>query len=106
MAMALHNLGHVTQHQGDLARAGSIFAESLLLFHEAEAKVGIAMSLAGLAGVAAAHGVAGSAERAARLFGAAQSLLDATGTTLQAADLGDYTHNVSLARSQLDQKSF
>lgn len=106
MAMALHNLGHVTQHQGDLERAGSIFAEGLLLFHEANAKVGIAMCLTGLAGVAATHSNPAQAERAARLFGAAQSLLDSTGTTLQAADLDDYTHNLEFARSQLDQPSF
>ena len=64
------------------------------------------MCLAVLAGVDAARTSAGLAERAARLLGAAQALLDATGTTLQAADLSDHTLNVSLARSQLDKRLF
>jgi predicted ATPase/DNA-binding XRE family transcriptional regulator len=130
MAMTMHNLGHAVHHLGDPGRAGAIFVESLALFQEAGAKMGIAMCLAGLAGVAGAwaaapargngaaslsltpvmnehsHGRPGYAERAARLFGAAETLLEQIGASLQAADLADYERNLAAVRSQLTERKF
>ncbi|MFL5731663.1 MAG: ATP-binding protein [Chloroflexia bacterium] len=114
LAMNLHNLGHVVHHKGDLARAQGIFTESLALFREAGAKMGIAICLAGLAGVVAPrpsnpdsdHPTMGDAARAARLFGAAEALLEAVGAQLQAADLDDYERNLANVRSHLDPIEF
>src|SRR5207244_9858803 len=103
MAMTLHNMGHAVFHSGDLERARATFVESLNLFRETGANVGIAMCLAGLGGVAAAQE---QAERAANLFGSADALLEASGTLLQAADLSDYQHNVAAARAQLGETAF
>jgi len=103
MAMTLHNMGHAIFHLGDLERARGAFAESLNIFRETGANVGIAMCLAGLGGVAAARG---QAAKGAGLFGSADALLKASGTLLQAADLSDYERNVASARAQLGETAF
>ncbi|MFL5734618.1 MAG: tetratricopeptide repeat protein [Chloroflexia bacterium] len=111
-AMTMHNLGHAVHHTGDLARAAATFAESLALFREAGARMGIAMCLAGLAGVAASRASAGNgagqgyAERAARLFGAAEAFLEQVGAHLQAADLADYEQNLAAVRTHLPERKF
>jgi hypothetical protein len=87
---------------GDATRARAIFLESLLLFEEVGAKVGIAMSIAGLAGVLATRG---EVERAATLFGAAEAIFQGTGGQLQAADLQDYEDGIAAA-SQLDKQTY
>jgi len=101
-------------HIGDLARASATFAGSLVMFREAGAKMGIAMCLAGLAGVAAARAATPEgndggpqyAAQAARLFGASQALLEQIGTPLQAADLTDYERNLAAARAHLTEPRF
>ncbi|HMA33334.1 MAG TPA: tetratricopeptide repeat protein [Chloroflexia bacterium] len=95
VAMALHNLGYSAHHQGDLPQAAAYFMESLQLFRDLGNKRGIAECLAGLAGLA---GAAGQTDRAGRLFGAAEALLQAIGAPLQPADLAEFERNVARAR--------
>ena len=79
------------------------FEDSLALYREVGNEDGIAYCLAGLAGVAGAEG---QPERAARLLGAAEALLEASGTHLIAADRAEYDHNVATVRAQLDEAAF
>jgi predicted ATPase len=76
MGMTLGHLGHAALAQGDLPRAARSFAESLERGQELE---DVRMSLgamAGLAGVARAHG---QPERAARLLGATDAARERNG---------------------------
>jgi hypothetical protein len=79
------------------------FEDSLALYREVGNEDGIAYCLAGLAGVAGAEG---QPERAARLLGAAEALLEATGVRLIAADRAEYDRNVAAVRAQLDEAAF
>jgi len=103
VAMMLHNLGYVALRQGDRRQAAAFFEESLIRYRELKDKNGIAFCLAGLAGLAGAEG---QPERAARLLGAAEALLEATGARLIAADRAEYDHNVTAVRAQLDEAAF
>ena len=102
MASVLHNLGYVAAHQGDLERAVERFRRSLGLFRELGDLRGVADVLAGLAGVAA-H--AGDAAVAARLFGASEAQLEASGATRSASNLADYEHDLGLVRAALDESA-
>jgi hypothetical protein len=79
------------------------FAHSLAYYRELGDKAGTAAALAGLAGVVGADG---QSERAARLFGAARALRDASGAAIIPPDLYDYERNVAAVRAQLDEASF
>jgi non-specific serine/threonine protein kinase len=68
--------------RGDLAAAHANASEALSLYQELDDPHGIAWSLEGFAGLAGAGGVA---ERAARLWGASDSLLQAVGGSLPPA---------------------
>jgi tetratricopeptide (TPR) repeat protein len=100
VASALHKLGYVARFQGDLPRALRLFGESLVLQRELGNKQGIAECLAGLAGVA------GQAEQAARLFGAAEALLEAIGAPLAPADRVEWERDVAAIRVQLEPTVF
>jgi predicted ATPase/Tfp pilus assembly protein PilF len=102
-ASALHKLGHIACHRGDYRRAQALFAESLTLQHEQGNKQGIVEALAGFAGLAAA---VKQPERAARLFGAAEALLDAIGAPLAPADRAEWERDAATARAQLDKAAF
>ena len=73
---ALENLGWVTLLGGEPERAEVQFEETLTLSKELDDRATITTSLEGLACVAGANG---EALRAARLFGAAEALMEATG---------------------------
>jgi predicted ATPase/DNA-binding CsgD family transcriptional regulator len=74
LSRPLDNLGWAALLGGELGRARAQFGENLVLSQELGDKGTLLMSLEGLACVA---GVEGEAERAARLFGAAESLQEA-----------------------------
>jgi tetratricopeptide (TPR) repeat protein len=98
---ALQNLGHVAQHERDYARAETLFRESLLDFHEYP--LGIASSLAGLAGVA---GALGQPLRAGCLFGAMEAILERIESRLDRADLLACERNLAETRAQADPPAF
>jgi predicted ATPase/class 3 adenylate cyclase len=79
VAWSLHMLGSTRLQQGDLATAHSVIADALRLFHASGDAAGLTLVLDDFASLAAA---AHDAERAVRLWGAARSLGDNTGTGL------------------------
>ena len=110
IAWALHNLGHVAKTLGDRERARTLFDDSLAIELELGDRSRIARCLVGLAGVAVAHakedGRRDEAERATRLFGAAQTLLEAVGARLAPANQAEHDRDVSAARAMLGQEAF
>jgi predicted ATPase/class 3 adenylate cyclase len=99
IASNLHKLGYIAQHKGDYPKALARFRESMEIQSEAGNKQGIAECLAGFAGLAA---VTGDPGRSLRIFGAAQSLLDASGIPLSPADLAEWARDQAAACRQLD----
>jgi len=106
IAMMLHNLAYVVLRQGDGRQAAASFEESLVLYRELKRKHGVTECLIGLAGVAAVVGEPATAQRAARLFGAAEGLFEATGGGLAAADQAEYDRYLALTRDQLAEAAF
>jgi predicted ATPase len=91
-ANALHKLGQVARYHGDYAKALAHFKESLAMQREAGHKLGIVECLAGFAGVALAQG---QLERATRLFGAADALLERIKLPLVPADRAQYDQDLA-----------
>ena len=83
VAALTHNLGQIDLRAGNAPAAALRFAESLGIFRSLGDQRVIAHCLAGLAGVAA---VAGQPHRAARLWGAAETMLEGLGAHLDPAD--------------------
>ena len=103
VAVDLINLGHVALHQGDWARAERLTKESLISLRGLGDTWGIPECLVGLAGVA---GAIKQPARAARLFGAAEALLNATGGQLEPIERAEYDRNLAVACAQLDAATF
>jgi predicted ATPase/class 3 adenylate cyclase len=103
MAAALHNLGHVALARGDAPGAASRLAESLGIGRELGDQRIIAHCLAGLAAVAV---VTGEAQRAARLFGAAEVLLESLKARFDPADQLVYERHLAAARATLGPPAF
>jgi predicted ATPase/DNA-binding CsgD family transcriptional regulator len=99
----LHNLGYVAQQYGEHRRALDHFAEALMRFRANADQRGIAECLAGVAGVALALG---QADRAARLFGAADACLQAADAALAAANVAEYERTLAAARTRLGPSAF
>jgi predicted ATPase/DNA-binding XRE family transcriptional regulator len=102
ISWGLRNLGAVAQAQSDHARAARLLAESLVVLQELGHK-DIAWSLAGLAEAVAGLG---QPARAARLFGAAEALREASGAAIFPVDRANYDGAVAVARAQLDDATF
>lgn len=97
------NLGFVVHRQGELQLAMTLFRDVLTKAERLGYQQSIALSFVGLAGVAASFG---TANRAARLIGAADRLLDEIGAKLWPADRLAYDHNVAAVRAELDEAEF
>jgi DNA-binding CsgD family transcriptional regulator len=108
MAWTLHHLGYLAQHQGDNKQAARLFAQSLALEKkDLPNKPSIARCLVGLAGVAIAQGKRlEDAPQAARLFGAAQAMLDAIGTHLEPVDEREAQATLAVIRARLASAAF
>lgn len=89
--------------QGDIQAARAALNESAQIFRQTRDKRGIAECLAGFAKVARAEN---DAERAARLFGAAESLHKVVGPRLSPVDHHDHARVVAEVRSALSGKAF
>ena len=90
--------------EGDCLRAQAHFGESLRIAQELGDKESIAYALEGFAGVAASQG---RAERAARLWGAAEALREATGNPRPPSSGATYyEQDVALPRDELGEVSF
>lgn len=112
IASSLNNLGYVALYQRDYRQSATLFAEGLTLCRSVNDWRVVAPALDGVAGLAGRIGdespVPGSRELelAARLFGAAQALLDPIGVVFAAGDRGDHERNLALVRARLDEAIF
>jgi tetratricopeptide (TPR) repeat protein len=83
MSLALSNLGRVQLHTGDFERAQALFSEGLALARDRGDK---RVAAECLQGIAAALGAQGQPSTGARLFGAAEALLETIGATPSPAE--------------------
>ena len=97
LASVLESLGQAVLVQGDAEHAQALFAQSLRLGQELGSKS--AFVLEGFAGLA---GTQGQADRAARLYGAAEALREATHRPIQPFDRSLRERLLTAARAQLD----
>ena len=98
VAVVLISLSWVALASEDYPRATAVLTESLALSQALRLKPDLAFSLLGLAAVAAAEG---RAERAARLFGAAEAMLRTLNIPLPPGRSVYYERAELLAREQL-----
>jgi predicted ATPase/class 3 adenylate cyclase len=103
IAMMLNNLGEVTLNQGDTPQSYGFYIESLALCRELQDKEGAAYCLEGLAAVAAARR---QIERAARLWGVADTLREIVGSPLPPADRVRYDRLVAHAHALADRATW
>src|SRR5918999_4574396 len=103
MGVSLVRLGSAARDQGDTARALALFAEGLALLTELGDRRIIALALDGVAGLAIAWG---QPERAARLFGAAAALREASGLPVDPAGRAAHERDVAAARAALGEDAF
>ena len=100
--VALHPMAAVARAEGDHERAARLLEESLMLSVEIGDESNVAYCLEGLAAVAAFED---KLERAARLWGAAEALLEATEIIAypHASDRSLYQQQVADARTRLEE---
>ena len=89
--------------QGEMARARTLYQESLVLLQKNDNKEFILACLEGLANIAAAQG---ETMWAARLWGGAEALRKALGTPIPPVYYAAYERSVAAARTQLGEKAF
>jgi predicted ATPase len=103
VASALHRLGQMARLRSDNAKGAALLVESLKMHQKAGNKPGIAECLAALAGVVASEG---HVDRATRLFGAADALLERIKVPLAPADRAQFDTDLTVARSQVDERAW
>lgn len=96
IAWSQHHLGDVAHHCGEYAQARAIFEESLRLFHTIGDKEGVAENLRDLGDVWANLK---DAQKAARLWGAAEALREKIGSPLPPIEQERYEQEVARARA-------
>ncbi len=103
--VVLHPLAAVARAEGDHERAARLLEESLMLSVEIGDESNVAYCLEGMAAVAASKD---EVERAARLWGAAEALLQANEVMAypHASDRSLYHSQVTAAREQLDEEAW
>jgi tetratricopeptide (TPR) repeat protein len=103
-SMTLYNLGFIAMHRADIKGAESLFREALDKSLELDYDRHLVIS--GIVCLAGAIGARGEAKLAARLFGAAEALLEPIGVRLYPGDLQEYERSLNFIRSQLDAATF
>jgi predicted ATPase/DNA-binding SARP family transcriptional activator/DNA-binding CsgD family transcriptional regulator len=103
VAIVLINLGLAALARRDHVQATKLLLESLTVLREAESRLLKVAWLETMAGVA---GVQGQAQRAARLWGAAQSLRAVLGTPLPEDELAMLEPHLTTARSLVDEETW
>ena len=104
IAEALLVLGRIVHTQGDERRALRLLAESLGVYHKLGDKLWTSECLITFAGVIGATG--DQAQRAARLFGAADALRETLNARLAPGNRPGYDRDVAAVRAQLDEATF
>lgn len=103
LARLVHNLGSVARHTGELEVAEERFNESLAMFIKLGNQRGMAECLASMAGLWSERG---QILPAAKILGAAQALLDATGAKWWPADRVEVERNLKHLRLSLGAPQF
>ena len=103
VAEVLLDLGRGAHAQGNDTRALGLCRQSLVLSHKLGDKSYIAFCLAGLAGMIQG---AGDAARAARLFGAAEMLLESLDAVLDPGGRLEFESDLAATRAQLGEAAF
>jgi predicted ATPase/DNA-binding XRE family transcriptional regulator len=103
MMVLCHHLGQVERSRGNLAAATDGYRRAIHYFEKLDSPHFVARCLAGLGGVALAHG---QAETAAQLLAAAYRLFDALPPFLAPADQADYGRLVDSVRAALGEEDF
>jgi predicted ATPase len=103
VAHALQGLARVALAQGDIPSARAALKEGISISHHRFDKRGIAESLGGFARLALAEG---DAERAARLFGAAEALHKIIGPRLNPFDHHDQASVLATLCSKIAEETF
>lgn len=99
IAWSLHNLGHIALRSGDASRAAGLFTEALIARYRHGYLNGVA---AGLAGIASVCCLVGDYARAAELYGAAEALLESSGSVLTPADAIAYEHDTATLHARME----
>jgi predicted ATPase/transcriptional regulator with XRE-family HTH domain len=103
IATALANLASVALRLGNVAEGEALGREALALYRDLGDPRRCAV---GLEGLASSSGMAGQAEHAARLLGAAAALRAAVGAPLPANELADIEQAVAEARAALGEEAW
>jgi predicted ATPase/DNA-binding SARP family transcriptional activator/DNA-binding CsgD family transcriptional regulator/Flp pilus assembly protein TadD len=103
IASSLINLGLAALARGDHGQATGLLVESLTLLREVQNKLDMVECMEAIAGVAGAQG---QAQRAARLWGAAQAVREDMGAPLQIDDLALLEPYLTTARSLLEEEAW
>jgi predicted ATPase/class 3 adenylate cyclase len=103
LAWTLGSLGEIAALQGDHIRTSTLFRASLMLAKDLKDSERVAFCLARLAEVALAQQ---RLEQAARLFGAAERLLDSLDLRLNADQQARWERDAGALRAQLDEPTF
>jgi non-specific serine/threonine protein kinase len=103
VALMVTNMGFIAQNSGDFERAEGLFTETLIRCLELSWRWGFADALTALAG--AVNGL-GQSERAAKLIGASDGLLEAMGAAHQPSDREQYQRNADDVRAALGDRAY
>lgn len=103
VAMLLNNLGLIAHHLGDDVNARQLIRESLELAAELEFK---SLMAHGLISYSEQEAIAGSAEEAARLIGAADAYFDEQAFRPQPADAPDFERIKAFVRGLLGEEAY
>ncbi|MFN8473659.1 MAG: tetratricopeptide repeat protein [Anaerolineae bacterium] len=103
-----HNLGYVAVHRGELRRARGLFAECVKMHPSVGGLNALPELVAAFAVLTAAEAVEtpSLAERAVRLFGAAEALLDAAGHSLEPPDSKEFDRYRAAISAQMPTDRF
>jgi predicted ATPase/DNA-binding CsgD family transcriptional regulator len=100
IASSLHNLAATAMNQGDYTTARGLYLESLTLAADLGRLLGVAYHLEGLATITAAEG---QADRALRIFGAAEALRVSLGAPLPSSDAAEQERTIAGIRDELSE---
>ena len=98
-ALTFHHLALLARARGHLHRATALHHDALVLHDQSGEQAGVADSLEALAGLAL---TTGNDDKAARLFGAAQSLREVTGCARSQLASASYDADVALLAQRMD----
>ena len=103
IATSLHYMGHAAFLQGDYETARAFYEQSLTMRKELEGKSGIVLSLEAFARLTV---TTQQPKRAARLWGAAEAMRQATGSPISPIEQAEYDHNLDIIREALGAEAF